>query len=263
MDSCEPGSTRSEQYAPLAGTGWTFAIAAVLLAGMATADDALGKSNPPRCQELHLSVSLNVAARAGLSASQTDAVRREVERIWSPFGVIIVWDGPDPINVAIDRPADPLPRTRDERRWPLASIRFEDGLPTRSVYVSVDAVAEVVRRAPHPHSLAVMMPRTTARVAARVIAHELGHYVLVTAAHSTKGLMRPTFSPEALVDTQSPLDVERHPSYSCVAQRQWDGPPEDVGDRRDETLQTSAPDLEQHERQAHPSSSPPPPRYRH
>jgi hypothetical protein len=44
-----------------------------------------------------------------------------------------------------------------------------------------------------------MKARLMARVAGRVIAHKLGHYLLGTSAHSPTGLMRASFSSDVLV----------------------------------------------------------------
>jgi hypothetical protein len=44
----------------------------------------------------------------------------------------------------------------------------------------------------------MMRDRTAGRVIGRVIAHEIGHYVLQTPQHTASGLMRPVQSAEAL-----------------------------------------------------------------
>jgi hypothetical protein len=75
---------------------------------------------------------------------------------------------------------------------------------TPTLFVSARAVREFVSRADYrgraldqrPSSL---LERLTARAIGRVIAHELGHYLLEQRAHTAKGLMRSTYSPQDLI----------------------------------------------------------------
>jgi hypothetical protein len=61
--------------------------------------------------------------------------------------------------------------------------------------------------------------RIVAQAVGRVVAHELGHYLLQSAVHSIKGLMRPDFTSAALGD-QSIDAFLLGPSESALLRRE-------------------------------------------
>jgi hypothetical protein len=160
-----------------------------------------------KCGAVRLSVTLHVAAKAGLSTGHVAILRREVEAIWKTHGVFVAWDGPHPVKVLVDAPRDARWAPSDGRNWPMASVLFVNGRPVPSIYLSTDAVSEAIRLAPHPYSLPLLRPQMIARAAGRLIAHEIGHYLLGTGDHAANGLMRAQRSPDALVREKPNADL--------------------------------------------------------
>jgi hypothetical protein len=183
-------------------TTWAIVMCWMSTMGFANEPRAATRSNAVdhSCRQGVLQMSVQLAERVDLTADQVETLRREIESIWTPYGVALKWNEPDPVLIVIDGPARVVPANAIENRWPIASIRFTDAHPVPSIHVSLDAIAEVIRRASHPYSLGVLKPRMVARVAGRAIAHELGHYLLATTDHASTGLMQARFSPDALVE---------------------------------------------------------------
>jgi hypothetical protein len=73
------------------------------------------------------------------------------------------------------------------------------GRPADAIVLDADAIADTIKRAPAglcdinacpPALLNVVM----ARALGRVLAHEIGHFVLALPSHAPSGLMRPAFT---------------------------------------------------------------------
>jgi hypothetical protein len=78
----------------------------------------------------------------------------------------------------------------------LALIRFAEGRAQPHVYASVGATGRVLARDLARPRLDVLPPRLAeqrlARALGRAIAHEVGHYLTNSPAHTPRGLMRPS-----------------------------------------------------------------------
>ena len=132
----------------------------------------------------------------------------EVDAIWRPIGVSTIWNravsrAPASLHVVIGtaRGLD-----KGDADPPLGWIVFEAGQPQPEIYMSYpNAVALLARSSGVIGSVPTMpiVQRETylGRAMGRALAHELGHYLLADATHTTRGLMkaRPTayalFSP--------------------------------------------------------------------
>lgn len=97
------------------------------------------------------------------------------------------------------RPTDDLTPHRARLAW----IMFAGGRPMNRIFVSTTAA----RRLLHKNSrfgpaFSALPPagqeRTLARVLGRALAHEIGHYLFASPAHTRTGLMRATQSIESL-----------------------------------------------------------------
>src|SRR5262249_41061737 len=80
---------------------------------------------------------------------------------------------------------------------PLASIRFDEGgMPAPIITLYLATLVEMIARATIPGSGGDMSPailrdRAIGRAVGRVLAHELGHFLLRSRWHAPSGLMRP------------------------------------------------------------------------
>jgi hypothetical protein len=163
-----------------------------------------------------LAMSLGAGAASGLPALKIaltldpqlppQVARLAVEEaaaIWRPYGVTVEASAsslpcPDPgavistLAVRI-QPGRPNPGVRSA---PFAAVRFFNGEPESTLLLYYEAItslalgrAEVggARVSDGPRSL---RERMAARVVGRALAHEIGHWLLRSRAHSAAGLMR-------------------------------------------------------------------------
>jgi hypothetical protein len=142
----------------------------------------------------------------------------EAAAVWAPYGVAIVEAAPavaPPVVIggrAIDVVLDV--RVAGEaadgaRAWsrPFASIRFAgNGSPDSTILLHYDAivstalVAAPAGGARMPQWPDVLRRRVLSRVIGRVLAHEIGHWLLASPEHSTTGLMRGHQTIDTLAD---------------------------------------------------------------
>jgi hypothetical protein len=137
-----------------------------------------------------------------------DHALAEVDAIWRPIGVSTIWNravsrAPASLHVVIGAARG---LNKDDADPPLGWIVFEAGQPQPEIYVSYpNAVALLARSSgvvgPRQSMPIVQNETYLGRAMGRALAHELGHYLLAAATHTTRGLMkaRPTafelFSP--------------------------------------------------------------------
>ena len=105
-----------------------------------------------------------------------------------------------------DRPA-PCAGTPDSVRHDWALSCFSRGMspPSSTLVLSVDAIERLVGTTPWANRRVADWPSAVqaelvGRALGRVLAHEMGHYLLAWRAHTAGGLMRAEFNAEALVD---------------------------------------------------------------
>lgn len=148
-------------------------------------------SRPPAVQ--HLQVALVPAV--SMTEAELETIRDQLTRIWGQEGIVI----------ELTRSAQPAPglrlaltSTRIQVTPPardlcdLGVIRFVNGVPEPELRVSVPAAREFVRQA-RPEWSPALQTLVAARIAGRVAAHELGHYLLAESGHRRRGLMRARF----------------------------------------------------------------------
>jgi hypothetical protein len=147
-----------------------------------------------------------------VSTRELEVAKREVTRLWAPYGVSVIW---------LQRHADcltpPAPdfclyaifekQLRQLRRWTarpsLGQVDFlADGTPHPEIRVGYTTVVEVLagwdRRRFGPDSPKAVRTEGVGRAIGRVLAHEIGHVLLASPAHAGKGLMRRSFPPQEL-----------------------------------------------------------------
>jgi hypothetical protein len=168
---------------------------------------------------LLLHITLAVEPAPAMSTRLARAAVAEAAGVWAPYGVAV--DACAPLassggarwREAGDAPAVLAVQIIDKGRsvvapgWrgPLAAIVFAGGgepAPAITVFMSdieqFVAAAHVLGLAPSqwPSSL---REELLARVLGRVLAHEIGHYVLRSPRHAARGLMRSQQVPDDLV----------------------------------------------------------------
>jgi len=146
---------------------------------------------------LHISLTLPAM---GLTADARRTAIAEVAAIWSIHGVLVGADSGEPpahdaviIRVAVERRPTSL---GPPSGGPLASLRFDDtGVPVPVITLYLAALVEMIARANTPGSggdgaPALLRERAVGRAVGRVLAHELGHFLLRSRWHAESGLMR-------------------------------------------------------------------------
>lgn len=156
-------------------------------------------------------VRLHLVDRAGIGDDARATLVAESLRPWRAAGVAVEWG--DALPAVTPRPGreddvyvillpdDAAPAARQQ---PMASIRFVGGRPTTHVTVHAGSVARRLadlrlddrRLAEHPR---LLRDRALGRVLGRAVAHEVGHFLLGSAAHTRTGLMRASHRIEHLL----------------------------------------------------------------
>jgi hypothetical protein len=176
---------------------------------------------------LHLAIAF--APTPDLPPAVIAVAIAEAARLWAPYGVDV---RPAPPCGSVPAGATTLtvvaaePSEADRRRAPraLAAIGFDaDGLPRPQIVVYAAEVRvlidhAVVLGASEAQWPRAMRDRILARAVGRVLAHEIGHFVLGTPGHAAHGLMRAEQRADDLVTPRrdglglAPDDVARAPA---------------------------------------------------
>ena len=183
---------------------------------------------------LELLLAFGVIGRdAHLSREMARAACAEAAAVWQPYGVVLTCELASELHapaahgrptIVIESGARAIRRGGDE---PLGAIDFDDcGAPGPTLAVFFDAIVRLVSETPVADVRFSAWPiaareRFLSRALGRVIAHEIGHYLL--GPRHSSGLMRRAFSAADLVDRSSArfrlsaLDVQRLPRTDAAA----------------------------------------------
>jgi len=165
---------------------------------------------------------VTVIAPGGMSSRLIAAVLAETAAIWRPSGVSFVWRFMPGVlkSSPANQPEAYLPNTlrltigedrgvgRDGR-VPLGWIVFDDvTLPEQEIYLSHANARTMMESAAGVVGIVEQMPiaqRETllARAMGRALAHEMGHYLLASKAHTERGLMKAVLSAVELFQPDS------------------------------------------------------------
>jgi hypothetical protein len=169
-----------------------------------------GALDPPAADPSSLDIVLTGAER--FCERDLQRLRDEVSQLWAAAGVTLAWPArPEPTRPHIEARIVWTPPD-DERRAidhtgprALGWIPFADGRPTGGpIVISAAAALDLIRAAPRDGPSIDALPQTIRdrllmRVLARVLAHEIGHYLLGP-EHTATGLMRTRFSGAHLLE---------------------------------------------------------------
>ena len=157
-----------------------------------------------------LHVALAVPSGGGLPPLALDTAVAEAAAIWAPYGVVIDLaehchgSAPNEVVLRVDV-VTARRATRVGLRPPLGAIVFDGGgepSPAITVFLAdIDQFLSTAHVLGFDHDLwpALLRDRALGRVAGRVIAHEIGHYLLQTRQHDASGLMRAMHSADDFV----------------------------------------------------------------
>ncbi len=157
-------------------------LLAVAGAPLAAGGDA---PNPVR---LHVGLTTSMTLPDGVRA----VVMREARDIWKDEGVEIAWDAFAPASPGIRVlvvSASGASSQGAGHQWPVAEL-LRDGHGAPIAVASVSAARRVLDAADLAGGPAALVAERLGVVLGRAVAHEIGHYLLNTAAHARHGLMR-------------------------------------------------------------------------
>jgi hypothetical protein len=163
-----------------------------------------------RAEPARLSVRLSIDQDGGLSVLQLRLAVNEVREIWSDVGVSIAFSRygelthPDEATISLRILLMPAPSSGGANRVLAWVTATDSGRSAPLLFVSLPAVTEAVMGAealgrPVTKLTRDLRDRLIGRAVGRVIAHELGHYILQSARHQDRGLMRANYSSNDLV----------------------------------------------------------------
>ena len=159
-----------------------------------------------------VAILLTWTSAAAQPAAERTAMLREADAIWRAHGVAIVALPPDQplappdadvrLVVTLDRtPQRPAPG----RSARLGAIRFDhENVPATTLAIEVGAVEWTVARTrwggrPFDQWPPGWRDMLVGRALGRVLAHEIGHYLLASRLHARDGLMRASFDGDELL----------------------------------------------------------------
>jgi len=139
-------------------------------------------------------ISVAVFAPEDMTDSLVYRICAEAEAIWGSAGIAFEWHRLRPSDHA---PAWALDVTIDNRRTNAASdnalgwLTFTSAGPDRSIHLSRACAEDLLRGTPGLTNVTITVHETlVGRALGRALAHELGHYLLRSKAHTPRGLMR-------------------------------------------------------------------------
>ena len=181
-------------------------IAAPLVATALTAAAVLD-SKPPMPPPMPVIVDVSVTAKA--PPALITAMLDEASAIWCAAGVTFAWQQhatrlPSRLAIGVGN----IRGTLVDGALPLGWIRFlTPETPERDIYISLSnarTLLEQYSRLTEARRVVMMNPEDVllGRALGRALAHELGHYLLGSKAHSAHGLMQGRRSTSELFETE-------------------------------------------------------------
>jgi hypothetical protein len=123
-------------------------------------------------------------SEATLQGGAARLIRRELDRLWSPYGLNVAWtdgvagDSGECVAVKVMFTDDDPGIKAGPNRRPLGIVYRVGDLYRRVIFVSPAAVMRLVRKSSNEPRESQLVASLHARMMARVISHELGHILL-------------------------------------------------------------------------------------
>jgi hypothetical protein len=161
-----------------------------------------------------ITLAIDLSALAPMSDAERRAMIGETAALWKPHGVVLAWITAEGRRDALPHPVvrvltdgcrvEPLCLPSDAKS--LGAVVFVEGsaTPEDTLLLSVGAVVQTVESVKWQSRNLVDLPTDTrgyliGRALGRVLAHEIGHYLLASRFHTEDGLMRPEFRADQLI----------------------------------------------------------------
>jgi hypothetical protein len=146
---------------------------------------------------LAVALTVNVSVAPEVSATLVSRVLAETDDIWRSSGLTFAWQrapreaAAATLHVVIGHDVRPARNGGLAIGW----IVFEDSKPEQEIYLSYSNARQLMVESPGVVGVVDRMPimereMLLARALGRALAHEIGHYVLASKAHTLTGLMR-------------------------------------------------------------------------
>jgi hypothetical protein len=146
---------------------------------------------------LAIALTVNVSASPDISPALVSRVLAETDAIWRSSGFTFAWQrvpraaGTAAVQVVIGHDVRPVRDGGLALGW----IVFEDDRPEHEIYLSHANAQRLMAESPGVIGGLDRMPlfekeTLLARAMGRALAHEMGHYLLESKAHTVTGLMR-------------------------------------------------------------------------
>ncbi len=169
------------------------AAAVTVLALIAT----VAVAHPTAATARRLSLNVLLTVSTTLSPTSRQILSSEAERIWRSEGVEIEWKVPGLASESADAPlrvmvvTRPQAGVREESQWPVAEL-IPDSSPRALAIASIPSAQRVVDEAARSAAddRGSSADYRLGLVLGRAVAHEIGHFLLATATHADRGLMR-------------------------------------------------------------------------
>jgi hypothetical protein len=160
---------------------------------------------------LTILLKINSHYPTGLNDSVIAGAIDEANTLWAGYGVVLMRAAPNALGAClkVDIQGAPLTSTpRSALLTPLGAIEFAtDGEPHDSVRISLGGVFALLTApwygTPVSQRPIVWREMILSRVLGRVLAHEVGHFILKFPAHAPKGLMAANHTAEEFSDAYS------------------------------------------------------------
>jgi hypothetical protein len=171
---------------------------------------APGQASAALCIDMHVRLEGRTP-----SAALVESMKNEAASIWEPYGVWFRWEASTSVaqcawtdasfEVRLDYPTRRLP---ESRKTVLGSthlaLRAIDHVP---IHIDRDATEGLLGSASVGQLVRVLGrlkfgPEDVGRAIGRVLAHEVGHVLLAVREHKSRGLMRPSFGVEDLLEPE-------------------------------------------------------------
>ena len=147
--------------------------------------------------DFEVALTLDFSSLSAIPPAIEAAAIAEAGPIWAPVKVTIesIADDTDLNQQQVVQIVETPMSVRQSFRHELAEVRFTDGVPTACIGLYVDALHAMVDemisiRFPRFQPPAPIGALIWGQVLGRVLAHEIGHYVLRSPHHERDGLMR-------------------------------------------------------------------------
>ena len=177
-------------------------ILGIVLGFCGTVPHAAGKTDA----EFSTVLSVRFTTSNELSAVSQRALINETESIWRDAHVQLRWirdnstDADRPLRIVVARRVV----AAADNQWPVAELmRFEDR--SAIALASISAALRIVEERPELPlvDLPAIRQYKLGVVLGRAVAHEIGHYLLQSNAHSPYGLMRASIDAREFADLRS------------------------------------------------------------